>query len=100
MAQPHDVLTIDDKQLRMAEEGAPAAGSAPSMPVSRGIANPAPLGLLCFGMTTGGCLTAFGSAIAFGSAVKASFATSENYISAAVTGQPAGQQAVYFLSMV
>jgi succinate-acetate transporter protein len=53
MAQrTHDVLSIDDKRLRMAEEGLAIAPAAP-VPARPGLANPAPLGLLCFGMTTG-----------------------------------------------
>jgi hypothetical protein len=54
MAQrAHDVLSIDDKRLRLAEEGLQNAPAAP-VPARPGLANPAPLGLLCFGMTTGG----------------------------------------------
>lgn len=53
MAQrTHDVLSIDDKRLRMAEEGIQNVPAAPA-PARPGLANPAPLGLLCFGMTTG-----------------------------------------------
>lgn len=49
--QTHDVLSMDDKRLRLAEEGLQHA-PAP-VPARAGLANPAPLGLLCFGMTTG-----------------------------------------------
>ncbi len=54
------VLNIDDKRLRMAEEGltqeVPCVrfSEAPiAVPAPKGLGNPAPLGLLCFGMTTG-----------------------------------------------
>jgi hypothetical protein len=44
-----DVIALDDKRLRDLEQG----GMAPVVPSKPGgIGNPAPLGLLCFGMTT------------------------------------------------
>eukprot|EP00882_Tetradesmus_deserticola_P000109 GHRQ01000122.1.p1 GENE.GHRQ01000122.1~~GHRQ01000122.1.p1 ORF type:complete len:236 (+),score=41.43 GHRQ01000122.1:170-877(+) len=52
MAQhDRDVHSIDEKRLRMAEEGLHSSPAAP-VPARAGLANPAPLGLLCFGMTT------------------------------------------------
>jgi succinate-acetate transporter protein len=45
---------FDEKVLRMAEEGIVAHGPHVSVPkAAPGLGNPAPLGLLCFGMTTG-----------------------------------------------
>jgi succinate-acetate transporter protein len=51
----NDAVRIDDKMLRDAEEGHAMqhlVKPVVSTPAS-GIGNPAPLGLLCFGMTTG-----------------------------------------------
>lgn len=54
MAQT-DVIALDDKKLRDLEQG----GMPPAVPSNTGgIGNPAPLGLLCFGMTTGAPHTA------------------------------------------
>ncbi|KAF8063821.1 satP [Scenedesmus sp. PABB004] len=46
-----DVLSLDDKRLRLAEEGM-ALPAPPAPAPACCLANPAPLGLLCFGMTT------------------------------------------------
>lgn len=47
-----DLIAVDDKKLRDLEQG-----GMPPVVASKtgGIGNPAPLGLLCFGMTTGAC---------------------------------------------
>lgn len=49
-----NAVTISDKRLAMAEAGLLPEPERDSPPAPRsGLANPAPLGLLCFGMTTG-----------------------------------------------
>lgn len=51
----NDASRIDDKMLRDVEDGLavhPVGKPVVSAPAS-GMGNPAPLGLLCFGMTTG-----------------------------------------------
>jgi succinate-acetate transporter protein len=50
--QANDLPQFDDKRLRMAEEGQIEV-PVPVPAAHQGLANPAPLGLLCFGMTTG-----------------------------------------------
>jgi hypothetical protein len=47
MAQSH-VIAVDDKKLREFDQ----AAMPQVVPAQSGLANPAPLGLLCFGMTT------------------------------------------------
>lgn len=55
-AQARDTAAYNEKVLRMAEEGLASHGNgrmeAEPVPMPKGIGNPAPLGLLCFGMTT------------------------------------------------
>lgn len=62
-----DIAGVADKRLALAEAGGieESCQNLPPVPRCSGIANPAPLGLLCFGMTTGencrprlGCLRA------------------------------------------
>lgn len=55
MAHSSDVVALDEKRLRDLESG----GMTQPVPAKAGgIGNPAPLGLLCFGMTTGAALPA------------------------------------------
>lgn len=49
-----DIAGMTDKRLALAEAGGIEEQQMPHIaPRASGIGNPAPLGLLCFGMTTG-----------------------------------------------
>jgi len=51
-----DLAAMTDKRLALAEAGGiEESHQLASPPRGPGIGNPAPLGLLCFGMTTGEC---------------------------------------------